>query len=758
MCNRDVLLKSFKAFTFVLYIFSRQMRKILSILLVVFMVLQANAGERKKVGVVLGGGGAKGVSHIGMLKVLEEAGIPIDIVVGTSMGAIVGGLYSIGYSPSEIDSIVKAQDWTMLLSDRIARNSQTFPEKELSERYILSLPFGREKKDRVISGVIKGQNLQNLFSNLTIGYHDSVDFNAFRYAFACVAVNVVDGKEYVFRNGSLPVAMRASMAIPAVFTPVRMDSMVLVDGGLNNNYPADVARDMGADIIIGADLGTSDLKELKKLNTPGDLIGQIIALHGNDKYVKNKEITDLLFRPDMSPYNAASFTSSALDTLINRGERESRKQWEKLIALKQKIGISDDYIAKEKSFSKDSVSSPGEAFFIRSIQFNGIDPRDEKWLLLRSKLKENSYVTISELKKAMDIIIGTDLYSNVSYKLSGADQDELVLTTEPKAMSSLNLGLRFDNEEILAVLLNATLDYRSRFRSRFAFTGRVSESSHARIDYVIENNPLRNFNLAYMLEYKDLDIYRKGDKQFNTTYFHHFAEFGYTDMNWLNFKFQAGLRYDYYNYNSFLYSGETQIYQVKPEGFISYFALAHFETFDRGYFPSKGVSLRAQYEIHTDNFIKYKGNSPSTSFSTCIATVLPLTSHLSLLPSVYGRALFGDNPAYPFLNVLGGEVFGKYLPQQLPFAGISRVEITSKAIFIGKLHLRQRIGSGHYISLIGNYGRHHDTPEKILKGRNIWGGSIGYAFNSVAGPLSVNLGLSDQTEKVQFYLNLGYYF
>lgn len=732
------------------------MKKIVCIFLLSFIVLQAFAGERKKVAVVLGGGGAKGVAHIGVLKVIEEAGIPIDYVVGTSMGAIVGGLYSIGHTPAEIDSIVKAQDWTMLLSDRIERSSQSFPEKELSERYILSLPFGREKKDRVIKGVIKGQNLQNLFSNLTVGYHDAVDFSSFRNSFACVAVNVVDGKEYVFTQGSLPLAMRASMAIPAVFTPVRLDSMVLVDGGLNNNYPADVARQMGAEIIIGVDLGTSDLKVLKGLNTPGDVIGQIIALHGVEKYENNKKSTDLLLRPNMSSYNSASFTASALDTMTNRGEQEARAKWEDLIALKQKIGVPNDYQSEVKG--ANPISGCDDRFYIRSIHFEGIEPRDEKWLLALCKLKENSSLTIMQLKKAMDIMIGTDMYANVSYKLSGNNQDELRLIVEPKAMSSLNLGLRFDTEEIMAVLLNATLDYRSRFRSRFAVTGRVSESSYARLDYTIENNPLRNFNLSYMVDYKDLDIYRKGTKQYNTTYLHHFAQFGYTDMNWLNFKFQTGIRYEYFDFNRFLFSDEAQDYRPSPEEFISYFALAHFETYDRGYFPSKGVSLRAQYDVYTDNFVNYKGHTPFRAFSACAATVIPLSSHFSLLPSVYGRALFGDDAAYPFLNALGGEVFGKYVPQQMPFAGINRVEVTSNTVFVGKLHLRQQIGNNHFISLIGNFGMHHDTPGKILDGKHIWGGSIGYGFNSVAGPLNVNLGLSDQTEKVQFYMNLGYYF
>lgn len=514
------------------------------LLLAILYILPTPLYARKKVGLVLGGGGAKGVSHIGVLKVLEEAGIPIDYIAGTSMGAIVGGLYAIGYSATEIDSMVASQDWQLLLSDRVKRDNLTFPEKENSERYVISLPFGIEKKDRLVGGMIKGQNLQNLFSNLTIGYHDSVDFNSFPIPFACVAVNLVDGKDFVFRKGSLPIAMRASMTIPAAFTPVKLDSMVLVDGGLNNNYPADVVKTMGADIVIGVDLGTSDLKNLQHLNSTIGVVGQIVALHGYEKYVHNTEITDLLIRPNTSPYNSASFTTAALDTLIMRGEEAARKQWNELLTLKEKIG--NDSISTN-THSNAIVLKPHDSFLIRKIYFEGADPRDEKWLLQISQLKENSWISLQKLHHAMSILIGTNAYSNVSYKLTGEDARDLHLIVEPKSASAVNVGLRFDSEEIIAVLLNGTFDYHTKFHSRFSVTGRVGKKTYGRVDYSIERNPLRNLNLSYKFTYQDLDIYHKGEKSLNTTFRNHFAEFSYSDMNWLSFKVQTGIRYEHYN-------------------------------------------------------------------------------------------------------------------------------------------------------------------------------------------------------------------
>ena len=237
--------------------------------------------QRKKVGLVLSGGGAKGMAHIGALKIIEEAGIPIDYVVGTSMGSIIGGLYAIGYTPEQMDTMVREQDWSYLLSDRISRREKNMAEREVDEKYVISVPFSKKAIQDVTGGLIKGQNIGNLFSELTLGYHDSINFNKLPIPYACVSENIVNGKEYVFHSGVLSTAMRASMAIPGVFTPVRLDSMVLIDGGVVNNYPVNVAKQMGADVIIGVDV-QSTLRPASELENAGAILGQLIDLMGQD--------------------------------------------------------------------------------------------------------------------------------------------------------------------------------------------------------------------------------------------------------------------------------------------------------------------------------------------------------------------------------------------------------------------------------------------------------------------------------------------
>ena len=291
---------------------------------------------RKKVGLVLGGGGAKGAAEVGVLKVLEEADIPVDYIAGTSIGAIVGGLYAIGYDAADIDSLYRNQNWLFLLSDQVKRESETFLSKEEREKYIVHIPLSKERKVSLPTGYVKGQNIFNLFSKLTVGYHQVDDFSNLPIPYRCVAVDLVEGKEVVFSSGSLPLAMRASMSIPGVFAPVEWKGKMLVDGGALNNLPVDVAKEMGADVIICVDLSTG-WKKKEELKSASSVVEQLISMMGQNKYRKNMAEADLYINPSLKGYSAASFQSEAIDTMIQRGEQAARQKWDELMALRKYI-------------------------------------------------------------------------------------------------------------------------------------------------------------------------------------------------------------------------------------------------------------------------------------------------------------------------------------------------------------------------------------------------------------------------------------
>ena len=477
---------------------------------------QPRPAHRKKVGVVLSGGGAKGMAHIGVLKVIEKAGIPIDYVVGTSMGSIIGGLYSIGYSPEQLDSMVRRQDWTFLLSDKIPRSEQNLSERDASQKYVFSIPFGKGVKAEVFGGLIRGQNLANLFSELTIGYHDSINFNKLPIPFACVSENIVNGNEVNFHEGVLATAMRASMAIPGVFTPVRLDSMVLVDGGVVNNYPVNVARAMGADLIIGVDV-QSELKPAGELNSAGAILGQLVNLMGQDLYKKNLKETTTYIKVNVEGYSAASFTPSAIDTLIMRGEEAAMAQDSALMALKSQLGLDSTYMPQP---IPSYPYSPERKVYVKEITFDGLDEKDKKWLLKRCDLKENSEISIRRIEEATAILSANLGYSGATYNLPEAPGGgyNLNYTLSKKYENKLNVGIRFDSEEIASLLINVTSNFKGKLPSTLSLTGRLGKRYTAGINYAWEPAPLKRVGLSYLFQYNDVNFYHYGDRTHNSTF------------------------------------------------------------------------------------------------------------------------------------------------------------------------------------------------------------------------------------------------
>ena len=279
--------------------------------------------ERKKVAVVLCGGGAMGTIHIGALKVLEEAGLPIDMVTGTSMGSIIGGMYAVGYDAQDIETIVNSMDWGDILRDRLSMRNQTLAEREKQNIYLFDYRLFLDKsQDTLAGGFIRGTNVEKTLRHY-LRQPEDIDFKALPRPFGCIATDLVTDSEVVLDHGSLARSIRASMAVPGVFAPVRMDPYILVDGGTKNNFPADLARKMGADIVIGirTDLGLND-----KYYSTSDILERSVGADIHNRSDENDKYCDLIIRVPVRGYSAAHFYNSAIKELIRRGEEATRAQ------------------------------------------------------------------------------------------------------------------------------------------------------------------------------------------------------------------------------------------------------------------------------------------------------------------------------------------------------------------------------------------------------------------------------------------------
>lgn len=666
-----------------------------------FLPLMLWAQDRPKVAVVLSGGGAKGTAHIGALKVIEEAGIPIDYVVGTSMGAIVGGLYSIGYTPQQLDSMVNAQNWKFLLSDAPNPKDVLLDDRLKSERYVLSIPFSLKSANISDAGIIKGRNLARLFSTLTDGYQDSVNFNRLPIPFACVSENLVDGSEVVFHEGILATAMRSSMSIPGVFVPVDLNGMVLVDGGMVNNYPVDVALGMGADYIIGVDV-QSPLLKASGLKSLKDIFGQIINLQGERRYRENLRKTDVLIKVDVSGYSAASFTKEAIDTLIVRGERAAIDSWDGLLALKKKLGLADDYQPR----------CPGP------FRLPGVDADKE--------IPVDSQIAAPAVRE-----------------------------------NKLNIGFRFDTEELAALLANTDFYFGRRRESLVSLTARLGKRTLARLGYSYQWRGGWQAGLAYQFDYKDMNIYNEGKRALDLTFTHQQVRVG-AAKDWNNIQVSLGIDFDYYHFHDLLSLDPLASALFEKSSLLSYFAGLVFNNLNERSAPTKGMSWAVSYHLYTDNFIQYKDNNPISAFDAHWQGCFSPSSRLTVTPSLYGRVLSGSD-SYPVavINMVGGTIPGRYMPQQIPFTGINRAELSQAALLVAGLDLRQHILKNQYISVMGSYGRNSGKLHRILdssESADMAGVGIGYMYKSFLGPVEIQLNWSNQTKKVGWYAGFGFVF
>lgn len=352
---------------------------------------------RPKIALVLSGGGAKGFAHIGALKVLEEEGIPIDLIVGTSMGSLIGGIYSLGYSASELEKLVKSLNWESILSDEVPRSFLSINDQLIKQRYIFSLPINGNRKLSLPQGLIKGQNVLNIFCGLSGNVPMDTDFSKFPIPFACVAADLETGKEVVIKDGFLPTAMFSSMAIPIAFQSSDREGLFLIDGGIVNNFPTDVAKKMGADFIIGVDI-RKDFYDRENLNTLDNVISQLVNFFDQAKDLTNRSLCDLTIKPDITGYSISSFNNQAVDTLILRGEKAANSFREQLRELKLK------YQLEQPEKSRELVKP--DWWHISAMTFTGNYHLDEDFLQKTLNLKIPGNFSSEEIKTAIDRLYG----------------------------------------------------------------------------------------------------------------------------------------------------------------------------------------------------------------------------------------------------------------------------------------------------------------------------------------------------------------
>ncbi len=446
---------------------------ILSILFISWVFGAFSQSKRPKVGLVLSGGGAKGVAHIGILKAMEEAGLTPDYITGTSMGSIIGGLYSIGYTADELTEIVNNANWDDLLSNKISLDKVTFEEKFYYGRYLLEFYY-QNKKLQFPKGIIEGQALMELFSNLTRPVHGITDFNDFPIPFACIGTNIVTGEPVVLNKGSLALSMRASMAIPSIFTPVRIDDQLLVDGGLVRNMPVPEILDMGADIVIGVFV-SSDLDPEDKLNSAVSILAQSAFIKSAFDSREQMAKCDILVVPDLKEYSTGSFSSTA--GIMEKG-MEAGKQYVEIFknladSLKQ-FGPSREIKAPKThdEYVFDEVNVVGNTTILT------------EFITGKMRIEPGKPTTISHIERRLNLLYGTQYFEKIWYEIvneNGIEKLKIYVVEKPNI--ELRFSYHYDSENKGGIIGNVTLRNLLIDRSRFIFEADLATHPNVFLDY-----------------------------------------------------------------------------------------------------------------------------------------------------------------------------------------------------------------------------------------------------------------------------------
>lgn len=748
--------------------------------------------HRPTVALVLSGGGAKGAAHVGAIRYIEELGIPVDMVLGTSIGGLVGGLYSLGYQVEEIDSLFCNMDWDWVLSDELSRDYVSYTDTKYKEKYQVSIPFYYEKdyynmkladeyrfddlkkhetfsidadnergletlKRNLLgslpSGFVYGQNVSNLISSLTIGYQDSLDFSDFPIPYTCVATDMVSGKVKIWHSGKMNDAMRSTMSIPGMFAPVRVDGMVLVDGGLRDNYPTALARQMGADIIIGVDLSQKP-KTYVDVNNIADILSQGVDMMMRDSYMTNVDIPDVKIKPDISEFNMMSFNKKAVDTILVRGYRAAQAQDSLLREVAAKTSGIYKSPGKPKAFDFHS-----DSLTIAQINVEGVLPKEKSLLMDKLDLEPGQRISRHDLDHMIAKIYGTQAYDYVTYELLGDKEPfELVLKCRKGPVHQLGIGVRADTEEIVSVLVNVGLNAHKLYGNSLDMTGKVSANPYFQARWSYHAPKMPTLNVMASIRWTDLNTLNLWEHKLGFSFLHAKQEFYLSNMTWRKFDFNAGLRNEVFrirNIKSEDVLGDYDFSQLNND-FVSLFANVRTDTFDDGYFPTRGIKAQINYAWTFAGFPVNFNN-----FHTIYAGVKGVVRGgdvFALIPYANLRFLLGHDVPVAYFNAIGGSLAGRYVDQQIPFMGVTNLWAMKNIMTMGGVDLRFKLHKNHYLTGVVNYVRDCDHFDTYLEGPGYFGAGIEYAYDTIFGPLKANIHWSDMTSKVGFYISAGYNF
>lgn len=761
---------------------------------------------RPKIGLVLSGGGAKGAAHIGVLKYIEEAGIPIDYIAGTSMGSIVGGLYAMGYSSDEILSIITDVDWDRLISNQVDRQKISYASKIEDRTQNITIPFSvqtdeeelqsRSFKNSLPTGIVSGDNVLNLFNSLSIGYSDPVSFNDFPIPFLCIATNMLNGEADVLDKGIVSKALRASMAIPILFDPVKIDNALYADGGLLNNFPAEQCRAMGADFIIGVSMSAGLEDNPDNLRSILSQVSQLKTIITDREFDNYHKMCDIFISPDLKGVGMLSFDAESVARVTQSGYEAAEMQAENFKALKEQI-LSATSSETDCPTPKKARNILKEKVVVSKIEMEGVSEDIEKWMRRKCTVTIGEEVCKDDIDKSVSIYYGTGNYNSITYTLheDSTAEDAYILRFKfvENQPHDIGFGFRFDSQDMLSVLMNIGINSNRMSGFKTDISTKLGGNQWFKANFSYGHMLYPRINVGYNFRNSELDAYDMDELVMNMKFLQHKFRVYLTENYARTVSAGIGLEAELLRPRKVMYMHHDAMdMDNNPVNTLGTFAYLHYDKLNKNNFPTRGVRGKIDFTwkdamISSKKMHKLGYGSFVFGFEGYIPII---EERLVLIPQMYGSMLFGKGavngrtdswnpvfdgpvPAYPAMNnVIGGAEMGRYIDQQLPFIGVNKISLAFNNVGIARLDIRTRIFKSHYLTAIMNYARSSIDLKNFFKERetlewgelydynasNWWGAGIRYSINTKLGPLSFDVSSSNISKNVNLYFSLGHYF
>ncbi len=701
---------------------------------------------QKSIGLVLSGGGAKAMAHIGALRVIERTGIKIDYIAGTSMGAVIGAMYALGYSVDEIEAYLRKVDWDALLTNEVPRNRLSFFDRKSSDRYILSFPI-LNGKPGLPNGLNYGQYILRELSFLSQQSYKYQSFKDFPIPFVCVATNLETGRLRVFEDGKLIDALRASTAFPSLFTPYELNDSLYVDGGVISNYPVAQLKNRGANYIIGVDVQDM-LYQKEDLNSVVRVLEQTASFIRVSDYKEQLRYTDVLIKPDIDEAGLTTF--DIFDDIVKAGE---------MAALAQLSGLEKmARVENGAPLNRDSIEAkPLNEFCISKINITGLDRNTRNFVLGKLRLKESEDCSISQINRGMDRLYGSRYFKYVDYTISATENGyafNLHLTESP-SLAQFRFGLNYNDDYKTALLVNYTKRNLLFKGDRLSADLAIGDNSRALLDYYVDRGYIPTLGVRFRTNQFKFRNYVQGKPVVQRVYRDYSLDFFTQSTIRDAYALGGGIQLENVDINQDLNFDQAE---GLNRNYINYYGFIDFDSFNDANYPTNGfklfgdVRIIAQQEGFTTFF------EPISVVNAGYSKAVALSSRVSLTATLWGATTLGPNADDPYKIYLGsmGESYINYIQ---PFIGYRYMELVGRNATTFRTDIQVETWKNNYLTFKANIGALEPTFEGLFASDILLDGySLGYSFRSPFGPLEFNVQGSSNHSRIYTYLRLGFWF